>query len=39
VLLKFPRVRGILETKVFIGKDEPKMEFPEGLGRGGGTHQ
>jgi len=30
--LEIPRGRGVLKAKIFKGKYEPKLEFPEGWG-------
>ena len=37
--LQIPRGRGILKAKIFKGKYEPKLEFPEGWGGGVKTKQ
>jgi len=36
-LLEIPRGRGVSKVKIFKGKYEPKLEFPEGRGGGGQT--
>jgi len=30
--LEIPRGRGVVKAKIFKGKYEPKLEFPEGCG-------
>jgi len=35
--LKIPREWRVLKAKIFIGKYRPKLEFPEGWGRGWGS--
>jgi len=36
--LEIPRGSGVLKVKIFKGKYEPKLDFPEGWG-GGGSNQ